>query len=70
MDRDSHAPDINRSHDQKVDLWGLCKMMSEITCAHGDVSDITEAGNKWLGQYPQLPATFSNDVAGLCTKNL
>ena len=43
--------------------------MSEITCVHGDVSYIAEAGNKWLEQYPQLPATFSNDVADLCTKN-
>lgn len=49
VDRDSHAPDITQSHDQKADLWGLCKMMSEITCVHGDVSYIAEAGNKWLG---------------------
>lgn len=69
MDRDTHAPDIDQRHDQKVDLWGLCKMMSEIACVHGDVSDIVEAGNKWLAQYPHLPATFSDDVTDLCSKN-
>ena len=37
MDSETRAPDISLAHDQKVDLWGLCKMMTELKGKYGNV---------------------------------
>lgn len=68
MDAQSHAPDISKEHNQKVDLWGLCKMMAETHCEDGNVSDVVKAGQTWLQAYPgSLTSSFYRDVANLCS---
>lgn len=70
MDPASHAPNISSSHDKKVDLWGLCKMMSELECRQGNVSDLLSAGLTWLRAYPQLPGSFHEDIRTICSRSV
>lgn len=66
MDIDTHAHHIREAHDQKVDLWGLCKMLSELQCRSGDVADLVAAGIKWLRAYPHLPDDLLTEVGLMC----
>ena len=67
MDSDTHAPDIDEVHDWKVDLWGLCKMITEIRCDSGCVDELAAVGQAWLEMYPNLPTDLLAQVIVKCT---
>lgn len=66
MDCCTNAPDICLDPDRKVDLWGLCKMMTELECISGNVAAPIAAGAKWLYAYPNLPRDLLTQVGILC----
>ena len=69
MDPASHAPDISSCHHKTVDLWGLCKMMSELVCDAGDVTGLVNFGKQCLLHYPKsvLAESFVSTIEDLCT---
>lgn len=65
MDMESHAPDITSDHTQNVDLWGLCKMISELQCSEGGVHELVTFGRSCLQKYPdsiQDNSAFFSDL--------